>query len=136
MSTRGRSGTCWYREFAAGEAEVRTFVAAWVWASAEGPQALFDRAVVHLLRERILLPGISVLTRLVAEVRRAENARLHALLTQRTPAETAVALRGLLQVPEGQRASKLGRLRTPPVRASGKVLAYQLNRAAEIGIWA
>ncbi|MGI5158009.1 hypothetical protein [Microbispora sp. CA-102843] len=58
---------------------------------------------------------------------------LHALLAQRTPEETAIALRGLLQVPDGKRASELERLRTPPVRASGKVLAYQLDRVAEIG---
>ncbi|GAB2859000.1 Tn3-like element Tn3 family transposase [Actinocorallia aurea] len=122
-----------YREFALGEAEVRAFVAARVWASAEGPRALFDRAVVHLLKARILLPGISVLSRLVAEVRRVENARLHALLAECTPAETVVALRALLQVPEGKRASELERLRTPPVRASGRVLASQLDRVAEIG---
>lgn len=36
-------------------------------------------------------PGITTLTRLVAEVRRAENARLYGLLAGRTPAETAAA---------------------------------------------
>ncbi|MBB5775882.1 DUF4158 domain-containing protein [Nonomuraea jabiensis] len=65
-----------YRDFGACEAEVRQFVAARVWASVEGPRALFDRARVHLLKERILLPGISVPVRLVGEVRRAENERL------------------------------------------------------------
>ena len=40
---------------------------------------------------------------------------------------------GLLRVPEGKRSSELERLRTPPVRASGRVLAYQLDRVAEIG---
>ncbi len=38
-----------YREFSAAEAEVRGFVAAWAWASLEGPRALFDRAVVRLI---------------------------------------------------------------------------------------
>ncbi|WP_344315970.1 DUF4158 domain-containing protein [Acrocarpospora pleiomorpha] len=50
-----------YRDFSAGEAEIREFVAARVWSSVEGPRALFDRARVHLLKERILLPGITVL---------------------------------------------------------------------------
>lgn len=65
-----------YRDFGSCEAEVRAFVAARVWASVEGPRQLFDRARVHLLKERILLPGITVLTWLVGEVRKAENDRL------------------------------------------------------------
>ncbi|MFI7444929.1 DUF4158 domain-containing protein [Nonomuraea indica] len=70
-----------FRDFGSCESEVRQYVAARVWASVEGPRALFDRARVHMLRERILLPGMTVLVRLVGEVRRAENERLHALLS-------------------------------------------------------
>ncbi|WP_433539442.1 DUF4158 domain-containing protein [Streptosporangium sandarakinum] len=83
-NTRGRSASCLATaDFGACEAEVRQFVAARVWASVEGPRALFDRAQVHLLKERILLPGISVLVRLVGEVRRAETERVYALLSGR-----------------------------------------------------
>jgi hypothetical protein len=121
-----------YRDFADGEGELRRFVAARVWSTTEGPRALFDRAVVHLVKERVLLPGITVLTRLVGEARRAENARLYWLLAERTPAETAAALRGLLRVPEGRRVSELERLRTSPVKASGRVLVRELDRVAEI----
>lgn len=66
-------------------------------------------------------PGITTLTRLVAEVRTAENARLYGMLAERTPAETAAALRGLPQVPEDRRVSEVERLRTSPVKASGRV---------------
>jgi TnpA family transposase len=111
-----------YTKFESAEEQVRAFVGARVWASQEGPRALFDRAVVWLVEHRVLLPGITTLTRLVAEVRRAENARLYGLLPERTPAETAEALRGLLQVPEDRRVSELERLRTSPVKASGRVL--------------
>ncbi|MEV0198500.1 DUF4158 domain-containing protein [Nonomuraea sp. NPDC050691] len=72
-----------YRDFGACESEVRHYVAARVWVSVEGLRALFDRARVHMLKERILLPGITVLVRLVGEVWRAENERLHALLPGR-----------------------------------------------------
>lgn len=121
-----------YRDFADGEGEAHRYVAARVWSTTEGPRALFDRAVVHLVKGRVLLPGITVLTRLVGEVRRAENARMCGLLAERTPAETAAALRGLLQVPGDRRVSELERLRTSPVKASGRVLVRELNRVSEI----
>jgi hypothetical protein len=54
-------------EFSKREQEVRDYLAARVWSTIEGPRALFDRAVVHLLREGILLPaGITTLTRLIS----------------------------------------------------------------------
>ncbi|MGW0072405.1 DUF4158 domain-containing protein [Streptosporangium sandarakinum] len=111
---------------------MRQFVAARVWASVEGPRALFDRARVHLLKERILLPGISVLVRLVGEVRRAETERVYALLSGRLSDDMHQALEGLLAVPEGKRRSELERLRTAPAKASGRVLAEELKRVSEV----
>lgn len=61
-------------EFDAAELELRAFVAGRVWVSNEGPRALFDRAVVWLIKHRALLPGITTLARLVAEVRVGEIA--------------------------------------------------------------
>ncbi|WP_433258553.1 hypothetical protein ACQPYK_23890 [Streptosporangium sp. CA-135522] len=72
----------------------------------EGPRALFDRARVHLLKERILLPGIGVLVRLVGEVRRAENERVHALLSGWLSQDMQQALEKLLAVPDGKRRSR------------------------------
>ncbi|GAB2498410.1 hypothetical protein GCM10027187_75290 [Streptosporangium sandarakinum] len=43
-------------EFSNREQEVRDYLAARVWSTIEGPRALFDRAVVHMLRESILPP--------------------------------------------------------------------------------
>jgi TnpA family transposase len=51
-----------YREFESAEEQVRAFMGARVWASQEGPRALFDRAVVWLVEHRVLLPGITTLT--------------------------------------------------------------------------
>ena len=106
-----------YQDFAAAEADVRRFLAARVWSSTEGPRALFDRTRVHMLKERVLLPGITVLTRLVGEVRRQENTRLYRMLAERTGTELGAVLAGLLQVPEGRRVSELERLRTSPRKA-------------------
>ncbi|WP_373431313.1 DUF4158 domain-containing protein [Streptomyces turgidiscabies] len=48
---------------------LREFLAARVWSSLEGPRALFDRAVVWLVNNRVLLPGVTTLARMVAAVR-------------------------------------------------------------------
>lgn len=48
---------------------MRAFIAVRVWAWAEGPRALFDRAVVYMLEAGVVLPaGITTLIRLVSEV--------------------------------------------------------------------
>lgn len=79
-----------YKEFAERELDLRSFVASRVWNSVESRRALFDRAVVWLLRERVLLPGISVLSRLVTEVRAGEYDRIHQHLAQAlTPSSPA-----------------------------------------------
>jgi hypothetical protein len=49
-------------------------------AGPEGPAALFDQAVAWLREQRVLLPGVSVLARLVAEIRSAAGDRLHEMI--------------------------------------------------------
>ncbi|QFY09147.1 DUF4158 domain-containing protein [Nonomuraea phyllanthi] len=46
------------------------------WTHAEGPTALFDQSVACLRRHRMLLPGVTVLERLVASVREQTDERL------------------------------------------------------------
>jgi Domain of unknown function (DUF4158) len=123
---------CGYREFGAGDDELRRFLAARVWSSVEGPRALFDRAVVWLTANRVLLPGITTLARLVAEVRREENNRLYSTLHEATPPELRVNMVRLLDVPGQGRVSELERLRQGPVRISGKAMESALDRASEI----
>ena len=75
-------GGSWFRfgDFAAGEDELREFLAARMWSSLEGPRTLFNRAVVWLIGSQVLLPGITTLAPIVAEVRREENDRLYATM--------------------------------------------------------
>ncbi len=61
-------------------AEFRTFLDGRAWTHTEGPAALFDQAVGWLRRNRVLLPGITVLVRLVATVREAAAERTYAEL--------------------------------------------------------
>lgn len=83
---------------------MRQFLDGRAWTHAEGPGALFDHGVGWLRRNRVLLPGITVLIRLVVTVREAAAQRMQTTLAA---AATAVdpmlpgRLRASLAVPEG-----------------------------------
>jgi hypothetical protein len=62
------------RDFDDADLRLREYIAGRVWVSQEGPRALFDRAVTWLLRNRVLLPGITPLAYLVGEVRTGRSA--------------------------------------------------------------
>ena len=65
-----------YRDFASAEAELSSWIGDRAWTTGEGPRLLFGGAVAWLRERRVLLPGVSVLTRLVATVREATTQRL------------------------------------------------------------
>lgn len=56
--------------------EFRRFLDGRAWTHAEGPGALFGQGVGWLRRNRVLLPGITVLTRLVGTVRESAADRM------------------------------------------------------------
>jgi hypothetical protein len=94
---------------------------------------LFDRAVVWLANDRVLLPGIMTLARMVAAVRSEENDRLRAVLYETVPYELRTEMVRLLEVPEKKRVPELERLRLGPMRVSGKVMELALERICEVG---
>ncbi|MFA7764358.1 Tn3 family transposase [Streptomyces sp. NRRL S-448] len=105
------------------------------WTHAEGPVALFDHAVAWLRGHRVLLPGVSVLARQVAEVRTVAEKRLHAAVAsaaRRADPALPAELAALLVVPEGARYSHLEVLRRPPTRTTGTALARALDRVNDI----
>jgi len=69
---------------------------------------LFDRAVTWLRRERVLLPGESLLARLVSEIRSAMSDRMYATLAGCVDTEIGRRLDALLTVPEGTRLLRAG----------------------------
>lgn len=123
-----------YRRFSETETatKFRSFLTARAWTRAERPTHLFDQGVTWLRAERVLLPGVSVLARLVAEVRGEAGDRLHLVLAGRVSPELGRTLDGLLTVPADSRSSGLERLRRAPTRASGPEMLRALERAAEI----
>ncbi|WP_331738870.1 Tn3 family transposase [Streptomyces sp. NBC_01276] len=118
----------WARKF-------RTFLHGRAWTHAEGPVALFNHAVGWLRRNRVLLPGVSTVTRQVSEVRAVAEKRLFttvARAARRADPALAGELVRLLQVPQGARFSELERLRRPPTRTTGTAMARALDRVNEI----
>ena len=61
--------------------ELRGFLGARTATRTERSLAVFDQAVAWLRREKVLLPGVSLVTRLVAESRAEANERLFSLLS-------------------------------------------------------
>ena len=126
-----------YRDFTdeAPQQEVRAFIDARAWTRAEGPRALFDQAVAWLREQKVLLPGASILARLVAEIRVAAADRLHEVIAAAAAAadpELPGRLDKLLVVSEGTRVSELERLRRAPARASAPQMVRSLDRASEV----
>jgi TnpA family transposase len=121
-----------YVDLAAREGQLRVFLAARAWTRPERPSVLFDQAVAWLRAGRVLLPGVSVLARLVAEVCAAAVERADRLLDESVGSELRRRLEALLVVPQGSRWSELDRLRRAPTRASGPQIVRALERAAEL----
>ncbi len=102
------------------------------WLSAERPIVLFDLATARLVERKILLPGVTVLTRLVARVRDRASARLWRCLARLPNKEQQRQLEALLVVPEEDRVSALDRLRRAPTRISSPAMVDALQRLTEI----
>ncbi len=102
------------------------------WISNERPSLLFDFATSWLLQNKILLPGISTLSRLISEIReRAANRlwkRLSALPTRQQKDE----LETLLHIPEGERTSGFDRYRKGPVTISSPAFNLAVERFVEL----
>ena len=78
--------------------ELRLFLSARAWTSSKGPVRLYERSVVWLRERKVLLPGVSTLTRLVSEVRAGANERLYAALVDAAGPALIRKLEGLLRV--------------------------------------
>lgn len=116
-------------------AGLREFVAGRAWTHTEGQLALFNQSVAWLRRHRVLLPGASVLARLVASVREDATDRMHRTLAAAAAgADPAMPgrLLGLLRVADGQRFSELERLRRSPTRTSGRAMTAALDRVSDV----
>jgi TnpA family transposase len=123
-----------YRDFHDGtEAVALTrWLANRAWISAERPTVLFDLATARLIDRKVLLPGVTVLARLVAQVRDKAASRLWRSLARTLKPRQAARLETLLVAEECSRQSPLERLRRAPTRVSVAGLVGALERLREI----
>lgn len=102
------------------------------WLSAERPSILFDLTTARLVERKVLLPGVTALTRLIARIRDRAAVRLWRCLAGLPDQEQMARLETLLIVPEGHRVSPLDRLRHGPTRISSPAMVDALKRLEEI----
>lgn len=98
------------------------------WLSNERPGLLFELATSWLLQNKILLPGVTTLTRLISEVREKSANRLWSRLSGLVSGEQCSLLEELLQVPDGVRTSHFDQLRKGPVAISGPAFNQAVAR--------
>ena len=102
------------------------------WLTSERPSILFDLSTAWLVNRKILLPGVSTLSRLIAQVRDRAANRLWRMLASLPSPEQITLLEGMLSVPEGSRQSDLDRLRRGPTRVSSPALIQALRRFEQL----
>jgi TnpA family transposase len=123
-----------YREFV--EAGIRFRLGRWLcalcWTGPDRPGLLFDHAVGWLITRKVLLPGVSILERFVAEIRSRMESRLWQLLIRNVGGEQRRRLDELLAPVEGSRQSRFDQLRKGPVRVSGPALVEALLRVETV----
>ena len=119
-----------YREFADGGVQFRLgrWLCALCWTGTDRPSALFDYANGWLIDHKVLLPGVTVLERFIAEIRSRMESRLWRLLVRGVTTEQRQRLGELLKPAEGSRQSWLDKLRKGPVRVSAPALVMALQR--------
>jgi TnpA family transposase len=124
---RARYGYC---EFADSGVQFRLgrWLCAMCCTGTDRPSTLFDYANGWLVGHKVLLPGITVLERFVAEVRSRMESRLWRLLVCGVTDAQGQRLDDLLKPVEGSRQSWLDRLRKGPVRVSAPSLVLALQR--------
>ncbi|WP_272976355.1 Tn3 family transposase [Deinococcus geothermalis] len=96
------------------------------------PSVLFDLATAHLVSQRVVLPGVTTLARLIARVRDRLSRKTFEGLSHRLTSEQRANLEALLVLSEGERLTPLEVLRTSPTRVTSPALLAALLRIGQL----
>lgn len=102
------------------------------WISNERPSLMFDFATSWLLQNKVLLPGVSTLSRLISEIRERAAKQLWKRLSLLPSSDQVNKLESLLIVPEGERISHFDRYRKGPVTISSPAFIVALDRYLDL----
>jgi TnpA family transposase len=102
------------------------------WVGSESPSVLFDLVTARLVEHKILLPGVTVLERLVASVRERTAKRLWQILAKIPSKEQRSKLEALLVPDKKTWYTPLDQLRRSPTRHSAPALVNALNRLVKV----
>lgn len=102
------------------------------WVSNERPSLMFDFATAWLIQNKVLLPGVTTLSRLVSEIRERAVNQLWKRLSSLPTAAQKKKLETLLEVPEGSRTSRFDRYRKGPVTVSSPAFGLAVSRFLEL----
>ena len=123
-----------YKEFSdrQGGFALMRFLYARIWIGTERPSVLFDLATAWLLDKKVLLPGVTTLTRLISAIRERVAERLWQRVSAAVSPEHRTDMEALLAHGGTSRITNLERLRRAPSRASAPVLVAALARLTEV----
>ena len=102
------------------------------WIGGESLSMMFDLTTARLVEQKILLPGVTVLSRLISAVRERVAYRTWKTLSKLPSAKQRENLEALIVVEEKVRATPLEQLRKSPTRKSAPSLVNALNRLVTI----
>lgn len=102
------------------------------WLTAERPSVLFDLATARCVEKKVLLPGVTILARLIAQIRDRVATRLWRLLAQVPNSSERNRLEQLLTAKVSSRQTELDRLRRPPTNLTAKGMLEGLERLAVV----
>ncbi len=102
------------------------------WLTNERPSHLFDLATCWLMQRKVLLPGVTTLTRLIAQIRDRASLRAWQRLAALPTDGQRIQLEALLTVPEEERRSRFDLLRQSPARVSSTSMIAALERYDEL----
>jgi len=102
------------------------------WLTAERPSILFDLATARCVENKIILPGVSVLTRLISQIRERTSLKLWDKLSSLPDKNQIQMLEDLLEINLNSHKSNLELLRQPPVSLTSSGIIKAIDRLESI----